>query len=359
MNLGIRILHEYGAPRHFQALCHMAQETHVPVESGEFDLHKQVGRLVLGRPHASLDRLAHNLKFLVRVSRASNQLLVVGAAPYDPIIVWLRRLKARNQVIYFTSWPFWEGGRCPKRPLLPAQRDLWYDFLDGLEAVAVTAQAKEALAARGAQVVHIPHSVDTALFHPGPAAARAQGPTAVLFVGQLIERKGMRQLINVIRDRAWEDVQFWFVGRGPYSARITELAREMRVRYLGYVSDRHQLARIYRRSDILVLPSVESHRAVEPFGLTLLEAMASGLPVVATDCVGPREIVDDGVDGYIVPQDDVPALGEALRVLARDRAKRQRFGMAARRKAEGVYSMPRVAEQWHAFLETAQCRRGS
>jgi len=352
VGLGIGILHEYGAPRHFQALCHIAREARVPVESGEFDLHKQVGRLILGRPHASLGRLAHNLSFVVRVSRMSNQLLIVGAAPYDPVIVWLRRLKARNQVIYFTSWPFWEGGRCPKRPLLPAQRDLWYDFLNGLKAVAVTETAKEAVAARGAEAVHIPHSVDTALFHPRPLAAGMQGPATVLFVGQLIERKGMRQLITVIGDRAWDDVEFCFVGRGPYTARIKELAREPRVRYLGYVSDRHQLARIYRRSDVVVLPSVESHRAVEPFGLTLLEAMASGVPVVATDCVGPREIVDHGVDGYIVPQNDPLALSEALLELTEDRQRRQRFGKAGRRKAEDVYSVPRVAGQWQALLET-------
>lgn len=348
----IFILHEYGAPRHFQAIYRLAQKEHIALESGEFDLHKQVGRLILGRPRASLDRLAHNLEYLVRVSRMSNQLVVVGAAPYDPVIVWLRRIKARNDVVYFTSWPFWEGGRSPKRAVLPAQRELWYDFLEGLKAVGVSRAATEAMKARGAHAVHIPHCVDTTLFHPSQSAGGAQGPTTILFVGQLIERKGIQRLITLIRDHPWSDVEFWFVGRGPYGARIQELEGKMPVRHLGYVSDRHQLARIYRSAHILTLPSIETDEAVEPFGLVLLEAMASGLPVVTTDCVGPREIIDDGVDGFIVPQDDLPALEEALRELIEDPDRRRSLGMAGRRKAESVYGVSQVAEQWQSFLET-------
>jgi glycosyltransferase involved in cell wall biosynthesis len=82
----------------------------------------------------------------------------------------------------------------------------------------------------------------------------------------------------------------------------------------------------------------------------MLEAMSKGLAIVSFDCpTGPREVIDDGVDGLLVPNGDGAALAEALAALMDDEALRRRLGSAAVRKAE-AFSLDAVGERWEALV---------
>lgn len=342
------ILHEYGDPRHFRALYHLEASGHLDIASAEFDIPKQVARILLRRGRASTARLTHNARHLVKLWHATGQTIVVGAAPFDPMISLLRRLKARNRVIYFTSWPYWgQNVATPKRPLCMGQQRQWHEFLRDVSAVGVTRAARDGVARFGARAVHIPHCVDVSRFVP-PVGRDKGSKTIILFVGHLIQRKGIDRLLEIASARPWDNVEFWFVGKGPYGPKISRLSRERPIRHLGFVSDQASLAELYRQSDILVLPARE-----EKFGLVLLEAMASGLPVVTTDCVGPAEIVENGVEGYVVSRNSTAAFLEALEELVCEPATRSRLGSNARRKAERTYSTEAVAETWLQLLENA------
>jgi glycosyltransferase involved in cell wall biosynthesis len=106
---------------------------------------------------------------------------------------------------------------------------------------------------------------------------------------------------------------------------MIEAAAAQGVRFLGMRDD---IDHLYAAFDVFVLPS---HR--EGFPRAAMEAAAMGLPVVATDIRGCRQVVEPGVTGLLVPVDDPPALGEALRGLARDSGRRAAMGRAAREKA--------------------------
>jgi glycosyltransferase involved in cell wall biosynthesis len=85
--------------------------------------------------------------------------------------------------------------------------------------------------------------------------------------------------------------------------------------------------------------------------MVLLEAMGVGLPVVSYDCpTGPKELIDDGVDGYVVPDGDEDALAARMIELMDDRDKRVRFAEAARRKAAG-YDVRTLAERWEKLFQ--------
>ncbi len=118
--------------------------------------------------------------------------------------------------------------------------------------------------------------------------------------------------------------------------RTRELGIDRRVTFRGFVED---VSAELGELDLLVHAST----IPEPFGQAVLEGMAAGLPVVASDAGGPAEIVRDGVDGLLYPPGDAPALAERLRRLAGDRSLRARLGEAARRSA-GEFSPERVAE---------------
>lgn len=95
----------------------------------------------------------------------------------------------------------------------------------------------------------------------------------------------------------------------------------------------------------------------EPFGMTIVEAMRCGLPVVSTDCpYGPREIIEDGVDGRLVPVHDRDALSAALLELVRDDALRRRMGRAAMENGRRFAPGPVVAQAERLFDEVISAR---
>jgi glycosyltransferase involved in cell wall biosynthesis len=146
-------------------------------------------------------------------------------------------------------------------------------------------------------------------------------------------------------------VQVLVVGRGPLES---ELRREAvrfgvadLVRFLGARGD---VRRVLAASDVLAAPSLS-----EGFGLAVVEAMASGLPCVATRTGGLAEIVEDGVSGFLVPPRDVAALADTVECLLGDRALRARFGERARAVAERRYDVRdtarRLEELYDAVLQ--------
>jgi len=158
----------------------------------------------------------------------------------------------------------------------------------------------------------------------------------VLACGRLVPYKGFDVLIRAAVGQSFE---VWIVGEGRERARLEALIRELgvgdRVRLLGSVPDR-ELVKLMYIADVFVMPSVTS---AETFGLVQLEAMAAGRPIVNTslDTAVPH-VARDGIEAITVPPGDHEKLAEAIDVLIRDPERRQRMGLAARRRAMTKYS---------------------
>jgi len=110
------------------------------------------------------------------------------------------------------------------------------------------------------------------------------------------------------------------------------------VRFLGFRAD---VLRFYAAADIVVHSSIDS----EPFGMVLLEAMACGKPVIASNAGGPREIVDSGVTGLLVPPGDAEHLAQAILALLRDPERRLRMGQAGAARVRELFSAERMVRQ--------------
>ena len=130
-------------------------------------------------------------------------------------------------------------------------------------------------------------------------------------------------------------------GEDAYAQRLVTVAQELgiadRVEFTGFVD---QPYRELRDLDVLVHCST----VAEPFGQVIVEGMAAGLPVVATEGGGPAEVIEPGVSGILVPPNDIRALADALRLLEQDEALRGRLGSAGR-EAAAAYSPEKVAER--------------
>jgi glycosyltransferase involved in cell wall biosynthesis len=202
----------------------------------------------------------------------------------------------------------------------------------------------------------IPYGVDSRVFYPGPDAAAAAwrrrlgidaGDTLVLGVGRMASKKGFQVLVAEARALIARRPRLHLVlaGGGDLEPALRERTAEMagRVHFPGSVQ-RDSLPSLYRAADLFVLPAVHDRRGnVDGLPNVILEAMASGLPVVSTAISGIPLAVTDGEHGRLVPEGDGGALRAALEELLDDAPRRAAMGAAARRKAVDELSWDRVA----------------
>jgi glycosyltransferase involved in cell wall biosynthesis len=217
----------------------------------------------------------------------------------------------------------------------------------------------------------IPYGVDGALFAPAASsAAAAEGrrrwrarlgipdtAVVVLGVGRMATKKGFQHLVEVLPGlfERCADVHVVLAGGGDLwqSFRDRTEAWAGRVHMPGAVYH-DQLPDLYRAADVFALPAVHDRKGnVDGLPNVILEAMASGLPVVASAISGIPLAIDDGVHGLLVPEADRPALADALARLVGDAALRRRLGDAARQRAVSELSWDVVASRYRGAYELA------
>jgi glycosyltransferase involved in cell wall biosynthesis len=163
----------------------------------------------------------------------------------------------------------------------------------------------------------------------------APGKKIVLYLGRLVEEKGLPYLLEAFALLQRDDAVLVLVGTGPEKARLERLAQELgiaaNVRFVGYVPPERTVP-YYSISWVYVLPSITTPYFKEPWGLVVNEAFNQGVPVIATDAVGAAAggLVQDGVNGFVVPERDSVALAKALRRILDDPDLRERFSQNAR-----------------------------
>ena len=205
------------------------------------------------------------------------------------------------------------------------------------------------------RVVH--NGVDTEQFKPDPAVDKVRG--RIIYVANTEDRKkGARFLLEalsllqregepfhlVLVDRALEDLEL-------VPPLLQKWGLDGRVTVTGRI-DREELADLYRSAELAVSPSL-----YEGFGFPAAEAMASGLPTIATTGGAFPEVIEDGEAGWLVPPGNPVALAEAIRMFLRDPDLRDRFGRAGRQHIVRHFNWRRAAEETLAVYEEVMPRR--
>ncbi len=310
------------------------------------------GFRVVGLPlERTLSASAHWRAFraLVALFRAEKPDLVHAHMPISGVLARLAAKAAGVPRIAYTGHGFWFNapGSVPRRAA-----GLAMEWLGGrCTDVFMTVSTEEAADARrlgiSAGAVAIGNGRDPAVFHPDPdARARIRAElgapeerVVVLAVSRLVRHKGYPELARAMRDVP--DIDLWVAGDRLPTDRGEDMAALLagaglggRLLMLGYRAD---VPALLAASDIFVLPS-----HFEGLPMSVIEAMLTGLPVVATDIRGPREQVVSGETGLLVPPGDAGALAAALASLAGNPALRARMGAAGRARATELYDEARV-----------------
>ena len=179
-----------------------------------------------------------------------------------------------------------------------------------------------------------------------PAADLPLGRPRLLALGRLHREKGFDVLIKALA--TLPEATLIIAGDGAEKAALETLAATLgvrgRVSFLGWRDDTGALL---RAADLFVCPSRH-----EPLGNVVLEAWSAGCPVLATDCAGPRELINPGADGLLVPSDDPAALAACTSLFLREPARAAALAKAGRQRFLAEFAEAPVIGRWLRFLET-------
>lgn len=302
--------------------------------------------------------------------QAGKRRLLAGFPALASHVLALRRCRRDAELLYLnTAKALLQGTAAnllPRRPCVFHLHDLWdREHFSGtnirllvaaanrVDAVIANsrATAETFRAAGGRAPVHvIPNGFDPGVFDAVPPArveelrreGNPEGRVVAAIFGRLARWKGQDVLLRAAE--RIPDLAVWVVGEAlfteddrAYAAELHSLARDAggRVRFLGF---RRDVPALMRAADIVVHAS----RAAEPFGRVLVEGMLCGRPVVASSAGGPRDIVEDGGTGLLVPPGDSAALTAALERLVLSPALRKDMGRRGRERAETLYALPSI-----------------
>lgn len=303
--------------------------------------------------------LAHwrAFRFLVRLFREEKPDLVHAHMPISGFLARMAAWWAGVPRIACTCHGFWFNN-----PGNLARRAVGY-LMEWIAArvttVFLTVSEEEARDARrlflSRDAVAVHNGRDPAVFHPDPVARMrirnelgvSPDRVVIIAVSRLVRHKGFPELAAAMRDVP--DAELWVVGQRLDTDRGDDMASLLRnaglgsrLRLLGYRSD---VAALLAAADIFVLPST-----FEGLPMSVIEAMLTGLPVVATNIRGPREQVVPEVTGLLVPPAAVAPLAAALRRLTDDPARRATMGASGRVRALDLYDEAKVLARTLALL---------
>lgn len=221
--------------------------------------------------------------------------------------------------------------------LYPVRKHLLYRRVDGW--IAPTSQILRTIQPGPTPSAVIPNWVDIDKFAYEPHPMHT--PATIGLLGQIAPHKGHDDAIEAMRDLG-AGFRLLIAGKGDseYEASLKRKAAGLPVEFLGFAS----LPEFFRLIDILIVPSWE-----EPFGIVLLEAMASGVPVIATDRGGPLDIIPSALHGVLVPPRNPRALANTIHSLAADDERRVQIIRHAREHVEKNFDIRTAVPQVEDF----------
>jgi phosphatidylinositol alpha-mannosyltransferase len=333
----VRVLASYDPPDRFSVGLHRGAR---PQPLGAPDYLVPLGRTVGVNANGAVSNLslsAHGLLVAKRELRTGGYDVLHVHEPISPVTPWVITDTTRLPLV--GTYHTYNENRVSNgiATVLGARR-----MMNHLHVRIAVSEAAAWTARRflGGRYRIIPNGVH---FDPARAAASVNETPGdrlrIVFVGQAVERKGLPLLLRAF-EALREHIPCELTVIGPTPEELSPMMLDSRqVRILGKVDDDRKLEEL-ERADVLAAPSLRG----ESFGMVLTEAFAAGTPVIASNIAGYRDVVDDGVNGVLVPVGDAQALAEGLRDLYEEPDRRVAMARAAVRDVER-FAWPRVAAE--------------
>lgn len=361
----VRIVHETNPIKYFPALLDLADQGRIDIVGlHRYSVVKEWLRAGLKDRTPWRARTRHavgDAHFRLKVPFLSEETIVLGFAPWDWRLLVYRQLARRNQIILHTSWPDWADHKVPRSggPLLGLRKRAWVRFLadPAVTVVCVMPQIRDELAERfGATATVIPHAVQDAFFDQNPARDET-GSLRLLYVGELSAKKGIPQLLTLVRDLAGEGVTLTLVGDGPLRGACEKASEAVpSIMVHGPERNRNRLAEIFGEHHVLMLLSQREGGWQELFGIVVIEAVAAGVAVVASNHIGPQTLLGECTPEALFDEADLLGVMNLIRLGVSDRST---ISSLVERQAPVAdsFKLAAVAERWMAVVAASKERK--
>jgi len=350
------VLHDFDGKPYFKALETVANVTYLNTRPFRFLLRD------LFKYKKVQAETIQSLLFFFKMPFVKDKVILLGMAPFNYRMLIYGWLYIRNKMVLHTSWHEWNGA-VPfnySHPLKSVLKKAWRYFLTRFACtVAVTQQTANSFSTFlpdvSDRVLTIPHVVDIERISEKKLKDKWQGQALnFLFTGRLTQAKGVNQYLQLAEFACQQGNGFKFhiAGRGELEQNILGFMNTHANLYFhGFISDRKQLKELMAQSHILLLPSRRTKGWEELFGLVVIEAMSQGCVVIASDHIGPSEIITHEVDGMLTHENKFfPTVKLVIDQIGVDRLKYFNYAQRAVMTSE-KYSLDKVSLKWSAMLE--------
>ena len=354
----VRIIHETNPKKYFPAVFKLCEEEEniSLVAANRYSVVKEWFRAWLRDKTPFKQRTKNALSDLalrMKLCFIRDEVIIVGFAPWDWRILIYSKLLKRNTIVYHTSWHDWREQNVPRQIWSKTVQKLlikkWRQFLehDHVKIVAVTNLVADSVGTFVDKDIHtIPHAVPEIFFEKGKSRkANKSGTLKLLNVGELSEKKGIRQLITLMTLLKDEDISLTIVGAGPLDTLVNQ--ENLHINYLGAIYEREKVASLMAEHDLLLLLSQKTTTWEELFGIVIIEALATGCDIICSDHVGPREILAQSPVGHIVEECDIHSVMN--NVMKIKNQKNNELG-SDRIEFANKYSTSNISQEWHRIL---------
>lgn len=342
----IFVCHEFYTPSHYTALEYLAQEHGYEVIYCEPNLYRELRHCIKNK--ISRTRFFHNLYWTIYLLLTSGSKVVVGMAPYNPFLKWILFLLRGHELYYHSSYSCWDGSRFAHKG---NDKDikLWKDFTNHKikHFFAVSQKTKEEVVKNGycspekISVVNHSYNIDIDIDN------LCEFSPSFICVGRLSEQKGIAQLLDIFSKHP--EAKITFVGNGDLEPLVRQYASKYsNIKYLGFVKGLSNLIPIYKKHSFLVLNSIKTQTWEELFGMALYEGMACGCVPLANNHPGPKEIITNGVDGYLCEEGNIECLIE--RAMNMDKSEFEQMRQKSMERGHSFHSSL-IAQKWKDILE--------
>tara|TARA_B110000971_G_scaffold121303_1_gene124245 strand:+ start:4004 stop:5092 length:1089 start_codon:yes stop_codon:yes gene_type:complete len=358
MEKTIYVLHERSTKEHFTALEHYTSNNNIKIEYREFLILRYLAKSILKLDIKLFVQQVKNILFFVSTILYKKKNIIIGIAPLDfylPILIFF--LKKHN-LFYFTSWGDWSGDFFPKKKFSKSDfvKKSWVSFFkkDIKGVFAVTDSAGNSLKENfelTCPVIVVGHSIDNSIqIDKSIISKRNISKINLIYVGRLVESKGIEELLRLMQTLDKEFYSLKVIGDGPLKHQIEEASNEYaNIEYLGFISSKEELFKLYLQSDIQLLFSkkAKENNWEELFGMVIIEAMYCGVPTISTNHVGPKSIIEDGANGFLINENNI--IDETIKILNCGLFKNHKIIEKTQTKVKQFYR-DNLAKKWREGL---------
>lgn len=345
----VYVFHKSGANSHYRALAYLLKNEGYVIKYREFSILNRIFKSIFKFDGKLFKKQLVNISFIIQLLFTKNKRVVIGIAPYDYKLVFIRFWLKNHKVYYHTSWTIWDGSVYPKKKFVTKRvMRVWKNFIENdiQHIFAVSNRTKSQLIENytlsESKINVVFHSFDEHIFKYNSTSKTKK--LSFLYVGRLVSEKGVLDLLEFFSENP--QLTFKILGGGDLKEKVLEFSREYKnILYMGYTFDKKELVSIYNSCDYILLNSYKTKYWEELFGMVIIEGMACGMIPIATNHVGPSEVITDKKDGYLIEEGKIKEFLETIKANSIDETIKMNAIQTAKK-----YSISSISSRWKEVI---------